>query len=135
MAIDRGVMPIEHVALNVPDPVGLAEWYARHLGMTAVRAVDGPPFTRFLADDAGRTVLEVYGHDAAAVPDYPAEHPLVMHVAFASGDVAADRDRLVAAGATAAGEVSRTPAGDEMAFVRDPWGVAVQLVRRATPLV
>jgi glyoxylase I family protein len=128
-------MPIEHVALNVPDPVALADWYARHLGMTVVRAVSGPPFTRFLADDAGRTVLEVYGHTAAPVPDYPAQHPLVLHVAFTSNDVAADRERLVAAGAAPDGEISRTPGGDEMTFVRDPWGVVIQLVRRAAPLM
>ena len=127
-------MPIEHVALNVPDPVALADWYARHLGMAVVRAVDGPPFTRFLADDAGRTVLEVYGHTAAPVPDYPVQHPLVLHVAFTTSNVAADRDRLIAAGAASAGESTSTPSGDEMTFVRDPWGVVVQLVRRAAPL-
>lgn len=128
-------MRIEHVALNVADSVAFADWYARHLGMRVVRTVDEPPYTRFLADDVGRTVLEVYGHSAAPVPDYPAIHPLVLHVAFVSTDVSADRDRLIAAGASPAGEITRTPAGDDMTFVRDPWGVVIQLVRRATPLM
>ncbi|HKI31636.1 MAG TPA: hypothetical protein VKA46_07190 [Gemmataceae bacterium] len=45
------------------------------------------------------------------------------------------RERLLAAGARSAGEVVVTPAGDEMTFLRDPWGVALQLERRATPLL
>ena len=44
-------------------------------------------------------------------------------------------DRLLAAGAKTAGDVTLTPSGDEMTFLRDPWGVALQLVKRATPLM
>jgi glyoxylase I family protein len=127
-------MTIEHVALNVPDPAALADWYGKNLGMRVVRAVEEWPFTRFIADGAGRTVLEVY-KQSAPVPDYPAQHVFTLHVAFVSADVTADRDRLVAAGATAAGEITHTPAGDEMTFVRDPWGIVIQLVKRARPLL
>jgi len=45
------------------------------------------------------------------------------------------REHLLAAGARSAREVVVTPAGDEMTFLRDPWGVTLQLVRRATPLL
>jgi hypothetical protein len=44
------------------------------------------------------------------------------------------RERLVAAGATPVGEVVVTPAGDPFAMLRDPWGLARQLARRARPL-
>jgi len=44
-------------------------------------------------------------------------------------------DRLLAAGASIAGDVAITPADDEMVFLRDPWGVALQLVKRAVPLL
>lgn len=127
-------MDIEHLAINVPDPVALADWYVRHLGMRVVRRVDGPPFTRFLADAAGRVVLEVYRQDAP-VPDYPAQHHFVFHIAFKTMDVGAERKRLLAAGATPATDVSRSPDGDEMTFLRDPWGVVIQLVRRGQPLL
>ena len=127
-------MTIEHVALNVSDPVALADWYTQHLGMRVVRAVEESPFTRFIADGSGRTVLEVY-KQSPPVPDYPAQHVFTLHVAFVSADVTADRDRLLAAGATAAGEITLTPAGDEMTFVRDPWGIVIQLVKRARPLL
>src|SRR5262249_45002677 len=47
---EGGGMDIEHMALNVPDPVAMADWYTEHLGMRVVRSVPGPPHTRFLAD-------------------------------------------------------------------------------------
>ena len=127
-------MRIEHVAFNVADPVALCAWYVQHLGMTIVRKLDVAPFTHFLADSEGRTVLEVY-RQTVPVPDYAAMDPLVLHVAFSTADVAGERARLLAAGATPAGEITTTPAGDVMTFVRDPWGGVVQLVARAVPLV
>lgn len=128
-------MNIEHVALNVADPVRHAEWFVQHLGMRVVRSINEPPHTHFLADEAGRVVIELYGHQRAPVPEYAALDPLVLHLAFVSTDVAADLDRLLAAGAARAGEIQRTPAGDEMTFLRDPWGVALQLVKRKRPLL
>lgn len=127
-------MNIEHVALNVPDATAFADWYGKHLGMRVLRSLDVSPFTHFLADESGRTVIEVYTHTKAAVPDYFAMNPLILHIAFVSADVKGDCDRLVKAGATIATEAAVTPAGDEMMFLRDPWGVALQLVKRAKAL-
>jgi len=126
---------IEHVALNVPDPVAMANWYSTHLGMRVVRAVEGPPHTRFIADGSGRVVLELYHQAVAAVPNYAGQHPFVLHIAFVAPDIERERDRLLAAGMTADGEIQDTPAGDRLAFLRDPWGVVVQLVQRAKPLL
>jgi glyoxylase I family protein len=127
-------MNIEHIALNVADPIALAEWYTRHLGMRVVRAVEGPPHTRFLADASGRVVLEVY-RQKAPVPEYRTFDPMVLHIAFVAPDIPRERDRLLAAGATDPGEIGRTPNGDELLFLRDPWGITLQLVKRATPLL
>jgi catechol 2,3-dioxygenase-like lactoylglutathione lyase family enzyme len=128
-------MNIEHVAFNVSDPVALAAWYTRHLDMRVVRSQDVPPHGHFLADGAGRVVLEFYNQTKAPVPDYFALDPLVLHIAFSVGDVAQVRERLLAAGATAEGDVASTPTGDRLAMLRDPWGIAVQLVQRARPLL
>lgn len=128
-------MNIEHFAINVPDPVNAAAWYVKHLGMRVVRALTESPFTHFLADESGRVVIEMYGHPKAPVPDYQSMDPLVFHIAFIAADVARTRERLLAAGATSAGEVTTTAAGDVMTFLRDPWGVALQLVRRAAALM
>jgi glyoxylase I family protein len=127
-------MNIEHVALNVADPVALAAWYVKHLGMKIVRQVDAPPHTRFIADESGRTVLEIY-RQSAPVPDYASQDPMVLHVAFIAPDIRGTRDRLLAAGATVAKDIHTTPEGDEMAFLHDPWGVVIQLVKRAKPLM
>lgn len=128
------VLRIEHVALNVPDPRAMADWYVAHLGMRVVRQVEGPPHTRFLADAAGRTVVELYANTGARVPDYAAMHPLELHLAFDSAAPDADREALVAAGATAVSE-DRLPDGSRLLMLRDPWGLALQLCARATPLV
>jgi len=127
-------MKVEHVALLVRDPVAMAAWYETHLGMRVVREGDAPGHARFLADDAGASVLELYA-GTLPVPDYAAMDPALLHVAFATEDLEATRARLTAAGAVPVGEVVVTPAGDEFAMLRDPWGLALQLARRARPLV
>ena len=43
--------------------------------------------------------------------------------------------RLVQAGATAEGAIVRNDDGDELGMVRDPWGFAVQLVKRAKAML
>jgi len=128
-------MNIEHFALNVSDPVAAAAWYVEHLGLRVIRSLREAPYTHFLADSSGRGVMELYRHARAPVPNYAATDPLVFHVAFITEDVSGTRERLLSAGASSAGDVTRTPAGDEMVFLRDPWGVALQLVKRAMPLL
>jgi catechol 2,3-dioxygenase-like lactoylglutathione lyase family enzyme len=131
----KAIVHIEHVACNVPDPVAQAEWYTRHLAMRVVRSIPASPHTRFLADQAGRVVLEVYHQAVAPIPDYRAMDPLIFHIAFAVADVARSREELLAAGAASAGEVVTTATGDVLAMLRDPWGIAIQLVKRARPLL
>ena len=128
-------MKIEHVALFVQDPVSVARWYEEHLGLRVVRSSEQrPALTRFLADSEGTTVLEIYS-GTLPVPSYAAMDPLLLHVAFATDDVSGTRERLLLAGATAQGDVTVTPTGDRLAMLRDPWGLALQLAQRATPLV
>lgn len=126
-------MQIEHVALNVPDPKAAAAWYAEHLGLTLVKAADEAPYIHFLSDGSG-TMIEFYANPAGEIPDYGAMSPFTLHLAFAVDDIAASHERLLEAGATAEGMVTTTPAGDLLAFVRDPWGVTLQLVKRAEAL-
>ena len=127
-------MKIEHAAWTVEDPVAAAEWYVKHLAMRIVRSGGPPAHARFLADDTGRVLLEIYNNPKVRVPAYRATDPLIIHLAFAVDDVAAERDRLVAAGATVVDAFSRTDAGDELAMLRDPWGFPIQLVKRAKPM-
>jgi glyoxylase I family protein len=127
-------MKIEHVALYVSEPVAVARWYSDHLGMRVVRSGGAPSYTHFLADSAEATILEIQT-GALPAPDYAALDPNLLHVALVTDDVAATRQRLLAAGATAVGEITTIASGDELAMLRDPWGLAIQLVRRSRPLV
>lgn len=127
-------MRIEHVALNVPDAVAMAEWYVRHLGMRIVRKIDTAPHIHFLADASDSTVIEIYTNAADSVPDYGSMHPLRFHVAFAAEDPDAARAALLAAGASFV-EEQRFPDGSRLMMLRDPWGLPLQLARRAQPLL
>jgi glyoxylase I family protein len=127
-------MKLEHVAINVPDPAAMAKWFAEHLGMRIVVAQSQSPFMHFIADEAG-SMLELYNNPAATLPDYANINPYNIHIAFASSDIEADRQRLIAAGASPVTEVTATPAGDKLTFLRDPWHVPFQLVQRAKPMI
>jgi catechol 2,3-dioxygenase-like lactoylglutathione lyase family enzyme len=128
-------MKIEHAAYQVEDPAAMAQWYVAHLGLTLVRAQDAPPFGQFLADDGGAVMLELYRHPLLSVPDYRSMDPLTLHIAFVADDVAAVRTRLIAAGATPEGESATNAGGDHLAMLRDPWGLAIQFVRRKVAMI
>lgn len=126
-------MKLEHVALNVSDPAAMAEWYGAHLGLTLARRIPAPPHTHFLRDSGGRMLIEIYNNPPDAVPDYAAMDPLLLHLAFVSGNPAADRDRLLSAGATLVAD-QRLDDGSHLVMLRDPWGLAIQLCRRGNSL-
>lgn len=128
-------MRIEHVAFNVADPNAMARWYVQHLGFEIRRRVMDEPWAYFLADSAGQSMLEIYGRKDAPVPDYAGQHPATLHLALATDDVLGDVDRLRQAGCTLEGQIEHQPGGDQMAFLRDPWGICLQLVHRAEPML
>lgn len=113
----------------------MAEWYVKHLGFSIARSGGEPSHARFLADASGSVMLEIYRNPAAEVPDYNRADPLLMHLAYVSSEPDADRDRLVQAGAVTVDDVTTTPAGDAIVMLRDPWGVPIQLVKRAKPML
>jgi glyoxylase I family protein len=125
----------EHMALNVSAPVEIARWYAANLDMRIVREDPPPINTRFIADRGNHMMLEVYTNPPDTVPDYALTDPLQLHLAFMVDNVDAIRARLIAAGATPVGNVTVTPTGDRLAMMRDPWGLAIQLVCRAEPML
>jgi glyoxylase I family protein len=126
---------VEHVAFNVQDPLAMARWYVDHLGFEVKRRVMEAPWAHFLIDSTGSTMIEIYGNTRAETLDFPQLSPAAVHLAFVSDDIDADLQRLVAVGGTAEGGVTPLPGGDSMAFVRDPWGFTLQLVKRAEPMI
>jgi len=128
-------MRIEHIALNVKDPIGMAQWYCENLGTRVIREGPPPGNARYVVDSTGNTVLELYTNPPEAVPDYASMDPMVLHIAFCADDVEGTRERLLAAGATAVGEVTQGETGDVLAMLRDPWGLAIQLANRAKAML
>jgi catechol 2,3-dioxygenase-like lactoylglutathione lyase family enzyme len=110
----------------------MAAWYVTHLGMRIIRKMDKAQ-GHFLADPQNAGIIEIYGNDEDAIPDYASMHPLRLHLAFLSDDPDATIAALTAAGATLV-ENEKKPDGTQLAMLRDPWGLAIQLVKRATPL-
>jgi hypothetical protein len=87
----------------------------------------------FIADEGG-SMLELYNNPEAELSVNGDIHPLSLHFAFSTDDIEADRQRLIEAGATPVGEINESPVA-KLAFLRDPWDLPIQLVRRFTPLV
>jgi len=125
-------MEFEHFGINVPDSTALANWYVEHCGMRIVRNLPAAN-TYFLADEKGRVVMEVYSNLADAVPDYSAQHPLRFHFAFAESQPVIVRDKLLSAGASVVEEL-KFEDGSHLIMMRDPWGVPLQLCKRAEPM-
>jgi glyoxylase I family protein len=125
---------VEHFACNVSDPVAMAAWYTENLGMRVVRKIDTAPHIHFLADANRRVVMEIYNNPADAIPDYKSMHPLRFHLAFTAEDPDAVKTALVSAGATFV-EEQTIGDGSRLMMLRDPWGLPLQLVKRATPLL
>lgn len=126
-------MRMEHTAFNVADPVAVAEWYCTHCGFRVVHHVPQPAQTHFLAD-YGSGVMEIYCNPPDQVPDYKNQNPLIFHIALMSEDPAADAERLCKAGAAVVDDLQFED-GTRLIMMRDPWGLALQLCRRARPLV
>ncbi len=126
-------MKLEHSAVNVKDAKSVAQWWSEHLGLRIVVANATPPYIHFLADEDG-SMMEIYSMMEAEVPDWDAVDPRSIHFAFSTSDSVADRDRLVAAGATVISE-SMSPAGDALVFLKDPFSTPFQLVQRKKPLL
>jgi glyoxylase I family protein len=128
-------LKIEHIAFNVAEASKMAQWYVAHLGLQIVRDVGDANQTTFIADDSRQAVIELYNNPLAEVPDYASINPFILHIAFLVDNIESERDRLLTAGATPAGDINTLPSGDKLLFLRDPWGVTIQLVKRAKPLI
>jgi catechol 2,3-dioxygenase-like lactoylglutathione lyase family enzyme len=127
-------MKIEHFALNVPDAPAMSLWYESHLGLTVVKKIEESPFMTFLADDSGTVMLEIYTNPKGETLDFNSFHPLAVHLALVSENPTADKDRLIEAGATLFSDEVLAD-GSHLIMLRDPWGVSLQLCKRAKPML
>ncbi len=129
------MLNFEHTAFLVENTKAVADWWCEHLGMELVRYGGPPSHMTFLRDASGKTMFEIYEKDTLSTPDYASMHVSVLHFAFYTDDIEHERDRLIAAGASVVDDVYTTDVGDKLAMLRDPWGVAIQVLKRKDPMV
>ena len=127
-------MIFEHFALNILHPLEFVEWYTSNCNMKIAKSMKEPPFTHFLTDSSGRTVIEIYSNPLAHIPDYDLMHPLEFHFAFTVEDVNHKKEELISAGATLVEDITHQD-GSHFVMLRDPFGIPLQLCKRAIPLV
>ncbi|MDA3799952.1 MAG: VOC family protein [Kiritimatiellae bacterium] len=128
-------MKIEHLGLNVENPIEMAEWYCDNLGFVIKRKTDAPVHARFIVDSSGQGMIEIYRNEEAPIPDYFTMSPLTLHIAFVADDIDEQFKKLVAAGATVLSAPETIETGDRLSMLRDPWGVPIQLCKRAQSLL
>lgn len=127
-------MEFEHFALNIADPVKFVNWYTSNCSMKILKSMNVKPFTHFLADSTGRSIVEIYSNSEARIPDYTNNHYLEFHFAFKVEDVSVMKDKLLSAGAKLLDEI-KLENGTHIVTLRDPFGIPIQLCKRVPPLV
>lgn len=126
-------MIFEHFALNISNPLEFVKWYTSNCGMKITKSMQTPPFTHFLTDSSGRTVIEIYSNPSAKIADYSKMHPLEFHFAFAVDDVKTVKEKLISSGAKLVEDVMLDD-GSHLVMLRDPFGISLQLCKRANAL-
>ena len=91
-------MQIEHLAINAQRAEEMVAWYSAHCRMPVWHEGHADVYVGFLG--VPPSLVEIYNN-----PDRPYLlpgdiDPATIHLAFQSNDLVADRDRLIAAGAT-----------------------------------
>lgn len=128
-------MKIEHLALMVEDPIAMAAWYEAHLGMKIIKESKISPLAHFLADSVGEMMLEIFRLEGVNVPDYRNTDSQIFHLAFSASNIVAMTRKIKLAGGTIVENVKTLPSGDQVAMLRDPWGLPIQLVNRKRTLL
>ena len=113
-----------------------------HIGLRTAQFDTLLAFYKAALAPLGYTVMMEYPGAAGIGRDYPDfwigaddKGGSNIHLAFKTDDVSGTRARLLAAGATPEGEVTVSPTGDELAMLRDPWGLPLQFLKRKVPMI
>jgi len=125
----------EHYALNVADSRAKAHWLVENLGMVVMTEGKAPSYGMFVADAEKHMMLELYHNDKVPVIAFATVSHNATHLAYSVGDITAAKAQLVGAGATVVEDILKTPGGDFVLMLRDPWGEPLQLVTRAVPML
>ncbi len=128
-------MKLEHLALNLKDPVSAAKWYCENLGFSIIKEMDSSPFHHFIVDSTGSVMLEIFRLPDKKVPNYKATDPAIMHLGFTVPNINKAFEKLQNSGAEVVDEISVIATGDKVAMFRDPWGFPIQIIQRKKKMV
>ena len=125
-------MQIEHLGMNIKDAQAMVAWYREHLEMPIHVERTDPIYVAFFGE--APSLLEVYDNPEHPYLKMEGNTPLTFHIAFFSQDLSKDRERLVKAGAR---HIDGEPdeEGYGLVMLQCPWGLAIQLCHRKTPLM
>lgn len=128
-------MHLDHLALNVSEPQSVANWYVESVGMKVLRRGKSPS-NFFSVTDSGRdAAVEFYLDHDHQILDLAEISHMSLHLAFMGDDIDCMKRKLIAGGATMVEDISKTPSGDLVLMLRDPWGLPIQLVQRVQPML
>jgi catechol 2,3-dioxygenase-like lactoylglutathione lyase family enzyme len=125
----------EHIAFNVENPVADAQWFVDNLGFKIMYKGDPPGNTRFVADEKNDMMMELYNNTKFPKLNIPNVSYMAIHFAFMADSIEQVKEKLLAAGATLAEDIQVTAAGDKVLMLRTPWGLPIQFVERANPML
>ena len=121
------------VSLTVDDVPASSEFLARHFGFTERMAADG--FASLGRDDAGLDLVFLR-RGIETLPDRLRDRPADgVIVAFVVDDLAAEFERLRAAGVPISLPIREEPWGERLFMVADPNGIQYELVEWERPSV
>lgn len=122
---------IEHIGIVVSDSKSMAEWYAEHLDFEILNSFatdDG--HVAFIRCAHGNLIFELISNANMEKIASALTHPLQFHIAIASTDISADKQRLLDAGGTFVMNCQTGDPGAQVLIIADPWGNNVQLAQR-----
>jgi len=144
-----------HVALSVPDLDKAIEWYSKHFGFRRIRPdgemdhAKGPNYLAKVYGDklhkvriAWLTTGNSVGFELFQFIDPPVKQPDlenwtleeqyqrggVFHICLTVPDPDAVCDIACEDGATRIGETVETYDGEKTSYLRDPWGIVIELM-------
>lgn len=126
-------MRVEHIGVEVSDPIAMSKWYRDNLGFKIIFSSEGDPSSNpmvFISDETGETILEFFHNPARRPLCELLSDPSQFHIALMSADPEADKARLVKAGAEYLGSMPTPHEGETLLSLRDPFGNMIQLVKR-----
>ncbi|MEG8947141.1 VOC family protein [Rosettibacter firmus] len=131
----KATIAFEHIGINIEDTKAATEWYTKNLNMKIIRENMTPYYSAFIADSALSMMIELnYNKDFPAISELNFNYDS-FHLAFCVDNINLIKERLLNAGATILSDIRKTESGDQVLVLRDPWGLSIQFVQRAKPML